>query len=310
MTSRPIFAAIGVFDGVHRGHQNMLKRLLVACAGSPLKPTPAVITFSPAPKQFFRPNAPPDRLTTLAERLRLLNSLGFRRIFVLRFDRRLSNLTPGAFVEKILVRKLRLRRIFVGYNFGFGKGRAGNAKMLKRLCERHGIQTEILPPQRANHRRISATAIRRLLKNGNLAGAERLLGYPYLLTGRVVKGSRLGSSLTFPTANLRIPAEKLLPQGVFAATVLARGRLWAAAANIGLAPTMGLKKSPCVEAHLPQFRGSLLGETVNLYLRRRLRDEIHFSNGAELRRQIRRDIREVLSQRGLYILPKILYSNP
>jgi riboflavin kinase / FMN adenylyltransferase len=196
----PQALTIGNFDGVHRGHQAMLERTVERARA--LKLPSCVLTFEPHPREFFTPATAPSRLTRLRDKLELMAGAGVERVHVARFDGQLAALAAERFVEEMVARGLRAAWLLVGRDFRFGAKRSGDFALLERLAGRHGYELQAMPEVALQGERVSSSAVRTALAAGNLAAAERLLGRPYTMSGRVVHGEKLGRELGFPTANL------------------------------------------------------------------------------------------------------------
>jgi riboflavin kinase / FMN adenylyltransferase len=277
-------AALGTFDGVHCGHQKVL--LSAVRFARKIKAASLAITFDPHPQQLVAPERGLRLLTTLKEREDLFCRMGVEGVVVVVFNERLRRLSYENFVKKYLVGRLGVRRVFVGFDYAFGHGRAGDASHLKKLGAKYGFDVSVVAPFSINHRAVKSSAIRALVSQGDFSRALRLLGHPYPLTGRVVRGAGRGRQLGFPTANIQVGARKLLPAGgVYAATTDGRRCV----VNIGSRPTFGAGRT-VVEAHLPDFCGNLRGKTLEVELVKRLRDERQFADVEELKKQIRKDI--------------------
>ncbi len=276
--------ALGTFDGVHRGHQKVIR-----CAVSLAKKigvASLAITFDPHPQQLILPERGLKLLTTLPEREELFCKIGVDGVVVIPFNARLQKLSYEGFVKKYLVGKLGVRRVFVGFDYAFGKGRKGDVHELKRLGQKYGFEVNVVSPVSANHNAIKSRMIREFISRGQFAKALRLLGHPYQMSGKVVKGSGRGMELGFPTANLRVDPHKLIPaHGVYAGRF---GRK-KCAVNIGARPSFGAGSS-VVEVHILNFNNNIRGKTLRVALTKRLRDEKQFSDVAELKRQIQRDV--------------------
>ncbi|MBV9402831.1 MAG: riboflavin biosynthesis protein RibF [Candidatus Eremiobacteraeota bacterium] len=283
---RPLVIAIGFFDGLHRGHAailNELRRLR-----RPGYRT-GVLTFSNHPATFLR-TAPPPLIGTVEERLDLLAEAGIEECFFVPFDERIASLSPQDFVENVLVGDLTVRGVVVGENFRFGKGRAGDVQLARSELEKHGVAFRAVPNQVEDNVRISSTRIRELIMKGDVAQADRLLGHPFMLRGRVILGAGRGRTLGFPTANLTVRAGKVLPaDGVYSATARHDGRDYAALVSVGTNPTFdGTTRT--VEAWLRDFRRSVYGEELALRDLRFLREQQRFASADELRAQMEQDV--------------------
>ncbi|BCX13250.1 MAG: riboflavin biosynthesis protein [Thermosynechococcus sp.] len=283
----PTAIALGNFDGVHRGHQEVIRTLLEA---APPDCYPSVITFSPHPQAFFTGE---ERLllTPEAEKRALLNQYGIEQVIVLPFTQALAQLSPLEFVEQILVQQLQAKVLSVGFNFGFGRGRSGKAEDLRTLCAAFGIAVHIVPPCCWGSDRVSSSAVRAALAAGDVALARELLGRAYTLTGTVTQGEQLGRQLGFPTANVALPPEKLLPRyGVYACRVsgAALPREQVGVVNIGVRPTVRGQEVR-TEVHLLHWQGNLYNQEITLHLEAFIRPELRFSSLAALQAQIAAD---------------------
>ncbi|MBW4552976.1 MAG: bifunctional riboflavin kinase/FAD synthetase [Aphanocapsa sp. GSE-SYN-MK-11-07L] len=282
---RPTAIALGNFDGVHRGHQQVIQALAEA-AESYL----TVVAFDPHPQEFFTGQAR-TLLTPLAEKSQQLERLGVSQLVLLSFDQTLAALSPAEFVDQILVQQLAAKAISVGFNFRFGHQRAGNVEDLRAIAANYGIQVNVALPQLFEGERISSSAIRAALEQGDLQRANCLLGRAYTLVGEVGAGDRLGRTLGFPTANLRLPEQKFLPRtGVYAVRVTSDGleQPQLGVMNIGYRPTVDGKKL-VVEAHLLDWAGDLYGRTLTVALEQFLRPEQKFADLTALKAQIQQD---------------------
>ena len=257
----------------------------------PERSFPTAVTFNPHPREFFT-GQPKSLLTPREEKVAQLRSMGVEQLVLLPFDRELADLSPQQFVEKILVRSLRATQVSVGQDFRFGRGRAGEAADLQQLAAPYGIAVTVVPLLFCQGERISSSNIRQALLAGNLSNANRLLGRPYSLVGKVVSGQQLARNLGFPTANLRLPPEKFLPAyGVYAVRVTGAGTSDAPAAgvmNIGIRPTVA-GGQPTAEVHLLDWSACLYGKTLTVTLEHFLRSEQKFSSLNALKAQIHAD---------------------
>lgn len=282
---------LGTFDGVHRGHREIFRSVLRRARL--LRLLPAALTFTVPPRLFFFPSPEASLLTSVAEKKELLKECGIERIWVLKFDSRLAHMSAEAFFRKYIAGLARAREVIVGYNFGFGKNREGDARFLEEAGRRFGIGVRILPPVVAGAVPVSSGRIREALREGALERANALLGAPYAVTGRVVRGRKLGQKLGFPTANLETVPEKIVPVGVFAVQAVLPGgrRVLGGMANSGFRPTVdGVgSKRHSLEVHIFGFSGNLYGKTLKIRLVRKLRDEKAFGSLADLTRQLDND---------------------
>jgi riboflavin kinase / FMN adenylyltransferase len=298
----PTLVALGNFDGVHRGHRQVIQPILqeslqesLTASDSPIpvstRPVSTVVTFSPHPQEYFTGQRR-TLLTPLAEKVTYLESCGVEQLVLLPFDAGLASLTPQEFVEKILVEQLQAQRISVGQNFRFGKNRAGTTADLQAIAAQYQIAVHIAPLYAAETGdRVSSSAIRHALEQGEPRQAKQLLGRPYTLLGEVVQGQQLGRTIGFPTANLRVPPEKFLPcNGVYRVGVRFEGEagINLGVMNIGDRPTVEGKQLT-LEVHLLDWAGDLYGKTLAVELESFLRPEQRFESLDALKAQIQRD---------------------
>jgi riboflavin kinase / FMN adenylyltransferase len=279
---------VGTFDGVHLGHQAILRYLIARAAR--VGGVPTVVSFDPHPREVVTGEHVP-LLTTLDERADLLREHGIERFVVLPFTRDLSNLSPEAYVEDVLVGEIGLREIVIGYDHRFGKDRAGNRSTLERLGDEHGFSVDVIPEQLVRDQTVSSSAIRRLLQEGDVAGAAQMLGRPYALTGLVVRGDQRGRTIGYPTANLRVHGErKLVPAlGVYAVQVEHGGDRLGGMMNVGRRPTFETDGAVSAEVHLFDFDGDLYGRRLVVHFVRRIRDEVEFDGVESLVARLRED---------------------
>ena len=282
----PIALTIGNFDGVHRGHQAMLSRLVEAADDLALPAS--VLTFDPPPREFFAPASAPPRLSSLRDKVEQFAARGVARTYVARFDGRLASLTPEAFIDTVLVQRLGARWLLVGEDFRFGKGRAGDISTLRRAARTFSV--EAMRTVRVDGERTSSTAVRAALAAGDLARAGALLGRPFTITGRVAHGSKLGRRLGFPTANL--PQKRMPPvAGIFAVRVHGlEGAPRTGVASVGVRPTVVEAGAPMVEVFLFDFDAPIYGRRITVEFAHKLRDEERYADVDLLKRQIARDV--------------------
>ncbi|MFM8566091.1 MAG: bifunctional riboflavin kinase/FAD synthetase [Gemmatimonadota bacterium] len=282
---------VGTFDGVHRGHQLVLERVRRAADARHL---PAVlVTFEPHPLQVVNPAAAPPRLTVAAERLEALAGPRLDYVVVLPFTRALASYAAAAFVDEVLCRRLGLVHLLVGHDHGFGRGREGDAGVLRALGVDRGFTVESVPPvDGADGQPISSTAIRRAVTDGDLGRAAEALGHPYGVAGRVVAGAGRGRTLGYRTLNVALPApHKLLPkEGVYAVRVQTPAGPFAGMLNLGPRPTFG-DETPTIEAHLFDAALDLYGASVRVDFVARLRDTRAFPSAEVLVQQLTEDER-------------------
>src|SRR5712692_10332308 len=252
----PVALTIGNFDGIHRGHQAMLERLVGEARRRAL--VGCVLTFEPHPREFFTPHSAPTRLTSLREKAELLGAHEVERVHVQRFAGSFAALEPEAFVERVMAKRLKARWILVGEDFRFGAKRAGDLALLKTLGGRYGYGVEIMPVVMRAGTRVSSSAVRAALAAGDLAAAEALLGRPYSISGRVVHGRKLGRELGFATANVQLKHNRPPLTGIYAVRVHGIGAAARpAVASLGVRPTITASGRAVLEVHLFDFYSDL-----------------------------------------------------
>ncbi len=285
----PCALTIGNFDGIHRGHQAMLARLAEAARDRHLPV--CVMTFEPHPREFFAPDSAPTRLTSLREKLELLQTYGIDRVQVCRFDRDLARMAPGEFIDRILLRGMACRSLLVGDDFRFGARRAGDFAMLEQAAGRCGFEVEAIASFRLDGVRVSSTAVREALAVGDLGHARKLLGRDYAISGRVVAGERLGRELGFPTANIRLRHNRPPLWGIFAVQAhLPDGAVLPGVASLGTRPTVTQRGKPQLEVYLLNFDSDLYGAHMKVEFLKKFRDEERYADLETLKRQIARDV--------------------
>lgn len=284
---RGAVVSIGNFDGMHLGHQKILRAVVERARQQQAVPT--VITFDPHPLKVLRPAQAPPLVCTLPQRLAGFASLEIEAALVLRFDASLASRSPEEFVREFLAGALCAKAVLIGDNFRFGHKQAGNAVVLQEMGTRLGFTVEIIPPVLSNGEVVSSTAVRRAVSEGRVADATRLLGRPFALTGEIRRGEGRGGTILVPTLNLT-PEQELLPKtGVYATETLVAGQVYRSATNIGFRPTFsGTHLS--VESHLFDFAERLTEGRLEVRFWERLREEQKFNGPQELRSQIAMDL--------------------
>jgi riboflavin kinase / FMN adenylyltransferase len=283
---------IGNFDGVHLGHQAMLERVVEQARA--LGVESCALTFEPHPREFFAPDAAPARLSRLREKLELIAATGIDHVHVARFDTRFASLDPARFVAQVLVRGLRVAWLLVGRDFRYGARRAGDFEALELAARRHGFGLEAMPEVKLGGERISSSAVREALLAADFRRAERLLGRPYALSGRVAHGAKLGRKLGFATANLMLPRRAPLA-GIYVGEACGAdasdGARWLpGVASVGRRPTVNEVAVPLLEVHLFDFAEELYGRHLRVRFIERLRDEAKYPDLSTLRAAIARDV--------------------
>ncbi|TMG20405.1 MAG: riboflavin biosynthesis protein RibF [Chloroflexi bacterium] len=274
---------VGSFDGVHLGHLDVIEHAVRAAAE--LKAAPALITFEPHPRCVLDPANCPQSITTLQEKLALIEKAGIEHAIVLRFDRELAALSPHEFIER-LAAAMDIRRWVIGFDFAFGRGRTGNADWLRS----HGHAVDVIPPFKIDGRELHSSEVRRLITTGEMEDANRLLGREYSMSGPVEAGDRVGRRLGFPTANIGIEPNKLVPAlGAYAGRARAPEGDFVAALSVGYRPTFGGTQLR-VEAFLLDFEGDLYQKRLELRFVRYLHPDIKFATPDDLVRQLKQDV--------------------
>jgi riboflavin kinase/FMN adenylyltransferase len=278
---------IGNFDGVHLGHREIFRR--VVAKARKFGGTAAVLTFEPHPLRLLAPDKAPLRLNTPEEKVRLLAASCIDLLVVLNFTRELAEMPAEDFVRDILVDKLAVKHLIVGYDYAFGRNRQGDTDFLDAQSRRYNFTLEILEPVQAEQQAHSSTAIRQILSEGRVADAVKILGRNFTLDGEVVHGDGRGRKLGFPTANLVTQKEILPRDGVYAVKVKWREAYYDGVINIGQRPTFA-GSAPTLEIHLMDFQGDLYGERLRIYFVDRLRDELKFPSVSALQDAVLKDI--------------------
>jgi riboflavin kinase / FMN adenylyltransferase len=294
---RGCVATIGNFDGVHLGHQAVLGQLAEK-AGELRLPT-TVITFEPQPPEYFQGKDAPPRLTRFREKIQALRRYAVDRVVCLRFDERLACMPAQDFIREFLIEGLSVLYLVVGDDFRFGHGRAGNFAMLQTVGSQYGFQVVNMHTFHIDGERVSSTRVREALGRGDLGTAEKLLGRPYRMRGRVAHGDKRGRSIGFPTANIHLHRCTTPLTGVYAVEMYGlEGEPLSGMANIGSRPTVGGTRT-LLEVHLFDFDQDIYGRHVQVSFVKKLRDEMHFSSFEALKQQIQQDAlqaREVLAR--------------
>ncbi len=278
-------AAIGNFDGIHLGHKKILRFLAREAKRHNL--SSLVLTFSPHPEKYFRKKAF-RMIQTLDQRLKEIEKNNIGMTLVLPFSEEIANLSSRDFIQKIMIDTLHVEEIIVGNNFRFGKNRTGNVRILQKLSSLCGFKFFSIPSEKRHGRIVSSSLIRSLLQKGAIEEANTLLGHPYVIQGTVIKGHSRGKSLGFPTANISTDNE-IVPHGIFLSYVHSQGQKRQSLTNIGTSPTFGESETQ-IESYIIDFSEDLYGQTQEIHLLKKLRDEIKFSSSEQLVVQIKKDL--------------------
>lgn len=275
----PCVVTIGNFDGVHLGHQALLAE--VKKRAHDLKLESAVITFEPNPKDYFSQNKPQTRISSLREKIELFNEIKIDRVHIIKFNQEFSKVTANEFIS-VLIKQLKVKEIVVGEDFCFGRGREGGIKQLSSSSMKLNIKNKIL----MDGKRISSTLIRNLLANDKLDQANKYIGRPYSISGKVVHGEKRGRKIGFPTANIHMRHNRPPLKGVFAV----KFQNHFGVANLGIRPSIKGEKKLQLEVHLLNFSSDLYGQHVSVIFLKKLRDEKKFKSLDELKEQIKLDV--------------------
>jgi riboflavin kinase/FMN adenylyltransferase len=286
---QPCALTIGNFDGVHCGHQAMLARLKAAAAERGLPA--AVMTFEPHPREVFTPELAPARLTSLREKIELFKTHGIDRVVLVRFSKRFASLSPQEFIQQVLISGIQARWILIGDDFKFGAKRAGDLALLRAAGTQQGFEVESLSSVLVDGERVSSTAVRAALTQGELDKAARYLGRPYSISGRVVHGDKLGKELGFPTANIQMKHNKPPLSGIFAVELNGLdGCRLPGVASLGVRPTVKTNGVATLEVHVFDFHERIYGAHVRVDFLHKLRDEEKYPDLPTLIAQIERDV--------------------
>ncbi|WP_340075785.1 bifunctional riboflavin kinase/FAD synthetase [Leptobacterium sp. I13] len=294
--NNPVHTAItiGTFDGVHLGHQKIIKRLIATSRANELNAT--ILTFFPHPRMVLQQNEELKLITTLEEKIALLKKMGLDQLIIHPFTKDFSRLSAHEFVTELLVNQLHVKKMIVGYDHRFGRNRTATIKDLVEYGDSYHFEVEEISAEEINEVSISSTKIRKALHEGDIATANLYLGYPFMLTGIITQGKGLGKQLTFPTANLYIEETyKLIPKnGAYIVKSLLKEREVYGMMNIGYNPTVnGTKKT--IEVHFFDFDEDLYGQKIQVHLLERLRNEQKFDSVAVLKEQLKKDKENALA---------------
>jgi riboflavin kinase/FMN adenylyltransferase len=286
--ARPTVMTLGVFDGLHLGHQLIMQTVVERARA--IGAVPTVITFEPHPRAVLHPESAPPLLQTFDQKIEALGVLGIEQTIVIHFDQAFAQIRAQDFLSDVVVDRLQAKEIYLGRGFAFGHNREGNIELLRQVSTRLGFRADEVPEVRVRGRRASSSRIRELLQHGQVNLARRMLGRPYGVEGRVVRGDRRGAQIGFPTANLH-PQNRVIPRGgVYVTATLIDGKWRRSVTNIGTRPTFDTAAETSVETFIMNWSGDLYGDVVRVRFLHRLRDEQKFSSVDELRLQIERDV--------------------
>lgn len=288
-----IVVGLGNFDGVHVGHQKLIK-VLVELAEE-LRGIPSILTFKPHPLRVLKRSQCPPLIISNKDKEILMSKLGVKLLIWMPFNQELAKISPEEFITKILYRNIGCKGIVVGYNYTFGCGGSGTAETIRLYSQKFGYKVSVVPPVCIDGKVVSSTLIREFIQKGQVDNAAKFLGYHFFVEGTVIPGEKRGRILGFPTANVNLPENMLVPaNGVYYVKVSVDDSFFTGVANIGTRPTFNKKNSPKnIEVHLLDFCGNLYGKKLKVYFKNRIREEKTFSSAEELSRQIHLDVRQV-----------------
>jgi len=287
----PLFLAIGVFDGVHLGHQAVISTSAQHARAA--NGTPVVVTFDPHPEKVLRPKTAPHLLTATPHKIALIRDLGMAHLLIITFDKQFAATEPEEFVHELVEHSKSLREICVGHEWSFGKNRRGNLKLLNQFGARFDFGVVGIPPVTVNGELVSSTTIRKAVETGDLAKAAQMLGREYTVLGTVVSGDNRGKKIGFPTANLSAHNEQFPPNGVYFAEAKLEGVIYPGVVNLGYRPTVDTRKSERIlEIHLFDFDHDIYGKDLEVRFIRYLRPEKKFESVDALVRQIGLDVKQ------------------
>ena len=290
---RPTVLTLGVFDGLHLGHQKIMNRVVDRARATGSVAT--AITFDPHPRAVLHPESAPPLLQTLDQRLANFEVLDIEQAIVIHFDLEFASQAAEDFIRDIIHDRLHAKEVYLGKGFAFGRGRGGNIEMLRRMSDELGFAADEVDEVRLRGRRISSSRIREQLDLGHVNLVRRMLGRPYGVEGVIVRGDRRGHTIGFPTANLH-PHNRVTPKfGVYATATLIGGKWRRSITNIGVRPTFGKDTEPSIESYVFDFGGDLYGDVLRVRFLHRIRDEKKFSGIDELKQQIQRDTARALN---------------
>jgi riboflavin kinase/FMN adenylyltransferase len=286
--ARPTVLTLGVFDGLHLGHQLIMKTIVERARATGTVPT--VLTFDPHPRALLHPESAPPLLQTFDQKIEALGVLGIEQTIVIRFDQNFAQIRAEDFLRSVIAERLHAKEVYLGCGFAFGHGREGNIELLRSVSQSLGFLADEVSEVRLRGRRVSSSRIRELLQQGHVNIARRMLGRPYGVEGRVVRGAERGAKLGFPTANLH-PQNRVIPRnGVYVTAALIDGQWRRSVTNIGTRPTFGSDNESSVETFVMNWSGDLYGDVVRVRFLHRLREEKKFGSVDELKSQIGRDV--------------------
>ena len=290
---RPTVLTLGVFDGLHLGHQLIMQTVVERARETGAIPT--VITFDPHPRAVLHPESAPPLLQTLDQKVEGFGVLGIEQTIVIHFDEEFSQIRAEDFLRDVVKDRLHAKEVYLGRGFAFGHNREGNIELLRRVSAELGFFADEVPEVQFRSQRVSSSQVRKLLSEGRVNLARRLLGRPYGVEGRVERGAERGATLGFPTANVH-PHNRVIPRnGVYVTGTLIDGQWRRSVTNVGVRPTFTADTEPSVETFVINWAGDLYGDVVRVRFLHRLRDERKFGSLEELKAQIANDVKRAES---------------
>lgn len=282
---------LGFFDGVHKGHIELLEKLINISKKNNKKSV--VITFLKSPAEKFIKKEDVNYLTTLKEKEDILSELEIDYLVELDFNDNLMNMTAGEYIEKVLYNYFKPDYIISGFNHTFGKDKSGTPDILRKYQNKFNYNYIEMPEVKINNETVSSTLIRNELVSGNMQKVTKFLGYPFKISGTVIKGNQIGRTIGFPTANIDYPKEKVkMPFGVYSTNVTVKGKTYKGMLNYGIKPTINKECKPVAEVHIIEFNNDIYGENIQIEILDKIRDEKKFNSLEELKQQITKDIQK------------------
>ncbi|MEP7075828.1 MAG: bifunctional riboflavin kinase/FAD synthetase [Acidobacteriota bacterium] len=305
--ARPTVLTLGVFDGLHLGHQRIMQTVVERA--KTIGAIPTAITFDPHPRAVLHPESAPPLLQTLDQRLANFEVLGIEQAIVIPFDAQFASTPAEEFLADVIRDRLHAKEVYLGKGFAFGKGRGGNIELLRKMSSDLGFKADEVDEVTLRGHRISSSRIRKLLDEGKVNLARRMLGRPYGVEGVIIRGNRRGHTIGFPTANLK-PHNRVIPRfGVYATATLIDGTWRRSITNIGVRPTFENEAEPSIETYIFDYDNDLYGDVLRVRFLHRIRDERKFNGIDELKTQIQKDSARAMnyfSHRGVRNMLEIL----
>ncbi|RMF94187.1 MAG: bifunctional riboflavin kinase/FAD synthetase [Candidatus Schekmanbacteria bacterium] len=280
---------IGNFDGIHLGHQEIFNELLETSRS--LDGKSVVISFHPHPLKILSPEKCPPLINTIREKIELISRMGIDYLVCIRFSKEFSEIEPEKFIKEILIDRIGMKKLLVGYDFGFGRGRSGSIDFIKENSKKLGYEVKIIEPLKLGDVIVSSTLIRNLVLEGKVERAKTYLGRPFSIRGRVVEGAKRGRKLNFPTANISTFNKIIPPNGVYIAETLIDGVKYPSLVNVGTRPTFQ-GRGTLVESYLLDFNRDIYGKFIRVFFLHYIREEMKFKNEGELKARMHEDLKE------------------